>query len=212
MSAIVLPDAEMKIRHIGSVAAIGPDLLENWENDFYSLLGDTPRWEGLKLIVADQLAREKVGIIETGTCRTPGDWKGDGQSTRVWDWVLERKGGAGVSVDIDMGAVKTARKLSKNMHCVCQDSVSFLRGHWGFEPTLLYLDSRDYHPGEEALSCIHQVAELAAAWERLPAGCLIASDDSHDEDHGKPALTRRFLKNLSIEPIHDSYIVVWRKP
>lgn len=195
-----------------------PSLVEQWENDFRPLLGDSPRWDGFKLIAADQLEREVVGILETGTCRKPGDWAGDGQSTRVWNWIIGHMNAArdrsaiGISVDVEMASVETSQKLAPHMHVFCHDSISFLRGYIPFQPTLLYLDSRDWGPGAEVTSCMHQVAELAAIWERLPSGCLIASDDSHNADQGKPALTRRLLHVLNIEPILDSYIVVWRKP
>jgi len=186
-------------------------LFYEWEANFQPVLGGSPRWEGFSLIVADQLKRERVGIIETGTCRKPGDWAGDGQSTRIWDWVLSRKPGVAVSVDVEMASVETAQKCCTRVHCVCQDSVTFLRGYIPFVPTLLYLDSRDWGPGAEIASCMQQVAELAAIWERLPVGCLIASDDSHNLQQGKPTLSRQLLKVLGIEPILDSYIVVWRK-
>jgi hypothetical protein len=189
-------------------------LYEQWEETFKPLVGDTGRWEGFRYIVKDQLEREHVGIIETGTCRKPGDWQGDGQATRIWDWVVKHKRGYGCSVDIDCGAVETSQKLCENIHVVCQDSVSFLRGHIPFPPSLLYLDSCDY-PQDLTMrvnSCMHQVAELCSIWSRLPSGCLIASDDSFDESNGKPAITRRVLASLGIQPELDTYIVVWRKP
>lgn len=191
-----------------------PSLVEQWENDFEPLLGDSPRWEGFHLIAADQLGRDSVGILETGTCRKPGDWVGDGQATRIWDWIVAKKQGFGYSVDIDIAAVQTSQRLAPHMHVVCQDSISFLRGHIPFSPSLLYLDSCDYpqDPITRVNSCMHQAGELSAIWARLPSGCLIASDDSFDANNGKPAITRRILSALGIEPILDSYIVVWKKP
>lgn len=168
------------------VQAESTEVSGGFREAFEAVLGHTPRWEGFSLIVGDQLERERVGIIETGTCRKPGDWAGDGQSTRVWDWVLSRKPGVAVSVDVEMASVETAQKCCTRVHCVCQDSVTFLRGYIPFVPTLLYLDSRDWGPGAEVASCMQQVAELAACWERLPVGCLIASDDSHNLQQGKP--------------------------
>lgn len=188
------------------------DLFARWEAEFQPLLGSTARWEGFSFIAKDQLEREKVWIVETGTCRHPGDWNGDGQSTRVWDWIVAQKGGIGVSVDCEMASVETAQRLAPHMHVFCQDSVSFLRGYLPYKPTLLYLDSRDWGPGAEIQACMQQVAELAAIWDWLPPGCLVASDDSHSPDQGKPALTRRLLHILGIEPVLDSYIVCWRKP
>lgn len=187
---------------------------DQWEADFKPLLGDTGRWEGFSFIAKDQLERETIGIIETGTCRKPGDWKGDGQSTRVWDWIVAAKQGFGYSVDLDIAAVLSSQQLAPHMQVVCQDSISFLRGHIPFRPTLLYLDSFDY-PEDLTVrvnACMHQVAELASIWGRLPSGCLIASDDSIDADNGKPAITRRILHALGIEPVLDSYVVVWKKP
>ena len=209
--SICFPRHEVPMRGM-RVQAESTEVSGGFREAFEAVLGHTPRWEGFSLIVGDQLERERVGIIETGTCRKPGDWAGDGQSTRVWDWVLSRKPGVAVSVDVEMASVETAQKCCTRVHCVCQDSVTFLRGYIPFVPTLLYLDSRDWGPGAEVASCMQQVAELAACWERLPAGCLIASDDSHNLRQGKPTLSRQLLKVLGIEPILESYIVVWRKP
>ena len=183
-----------------------------FEEEFEARLGSTPRWEGLKFLVADLLERPRPVIVETGTCRKPGDWSGDGCATVVWNWVAERKQGLAISVDVDATSCDVARRVCPSVHVVCADSPSFLRGFLPFAVDLLYLDSRDWGPGAELESCMHQVAELSAIWERLPSGCLIASDDSHSQDMGKPALTRRLLAILGIQPILDSYIVVWRKP
>ena len=191
-----------------------PSLYDRWETEFRPLLGHTGRWEGFSYIAKDQLERDAVMVLETGTCRKPGDWDGDGQATRVWDWIISHKHGFGYSVDIDIAAVQTSQKLAPHMQVICQDSVSFLRGHIPFAPSLLYLDSCDY-PQDLTMrvnSCMHQAAEFAAIWSRLPSGCLIASDDSFDAQNGKPAITRLILQGLGIKPELDSYIVVWRKP
>lgn len=190
-----------------------PNPLRAWVKEFYPLLGHTGRWAGLSFIVEDQLAREVVGIIETGTCRAPGNWDGDGCATKVWDWLVGR-GGWAVSVDMDVNACRASQEFCPNVQVVCQDSVTFLRGILPGAPTLLYLDSFDYPEPIELrkAAMMHQAAELASVYSRLPIGCLIASDDSIAVDHGKPGLTRRLLASFGVEPIHDSYIVVWRKP
>jgi hypothetical protein len=186
-------------------------VLDAFEEEFPQLKR-TPRWEGLSYLVTDLLERARPIIVETGTCRKPGDWLGDGCATAVWNWLVERKNGLAISVDIDAASCDAARRICPKVHVVCADSPSFLRGFMPFAIDLLYLDSRDWGPGAELEACMHQVAELSAIWERLPSGCLIASDDSHSKDLGKPALTRRLLSILGIEPVLDSYIVVWRKP
>lgn len=187
-------------------------VFEQWQAEFKPLLGATARWEGFCYIMRDLLERPKPVIVETGTLRQPGNWRGDGQSTRLWQWVVEHRPGLAISVDIESSACDLSRKECPGVHVVCADSPAFLRGFLPFAIDLLYLDSREWGPGAEVESTMHQVAELAAIWERLPSGCLIASDDSHSADQGKPALTRRLLHTLGIEPELDSYIVVWRKP
>lgn len=178
------------------------------------VLSHTGRWEGLSYILKDQLARESVGIIETGTCRNPGNWDGDGCATKVWDWLVGRKGGWAFSVDMDLQACQRAQEFCPGVHVICQDSVTFLRGWFPGQISLLYLDSCDYPEPIELrkASMMHQAAELASIYSRLPSGCLIASDDSFAEGHGKPGLTRRLLASFGVEPVLDSYIVVWRKP
>ena len=194
--------------------AVALSLFEQWETEFEPLLGHTPRWEGFCYIVKELLGRGTLRILETGTLRKPGNWAGDGCSTKIWDWLKEHKPSdvQVVSVDSSAEACKAARTECPHVWVMCNDSVSYLRGVGKIKLDLLYLDSYDYHPGQEVNACMHQVAELAAIWERLPSGCLIASDDSHNPDQGKPALTRRLLAAIGIQPEVDSYIVVWRKP
>jgi len=193
------------------------DPYDQWEAEFKPLLGSTPRWEGFSYIVKDLLARdsmklEKPAILETGTLRQSGNWAGDGQSTKIWDWVVRHTHGRAVSVDSSKEACAMARKECSRVWVMCEDSVSYLRNMGGIKLDLLYLDSYDYSPGQELNACMHQVAELSSIWERLPSGCLIASDDSHSPDAGKPVLTRRLLHMLGVEPLLDSYIVIWKKP
>lgn len=189
-------------------------LFDQWQAEFKPLLGNTARWEGFCYLMRDQLEREHPCIVETGTLRNSGNWHGDGQSTRLWDWIAEKKRGFVISVDQDSKACDLARYECQHSHIVCQDSISLLRGFLPVAPTLVYLDSIEWGLTREAnIDCwMNQVGELAAIWGRLPSGCLIASDDSQSPDVGKPVLTRRLFEALGIPPEHDSYIIVWRKP
>jgi len=171
----------------------------SWEEEFRPLLGKSTRWEGFKRIMADQLGREKCFILETGTLREPGNWRGDGQSTRLWQWLIENHQAFAISVDADVKACMLASRECPNVRVELGDSVAFMRGFMPFPLTLVYLDS---------IGGMHQLAELAALWEKIPSGCLIASDDSPK----KPELTRKLLSAMGIEPEYDDYIVVWRKP
>lgn len=196
-------------------AVRGLSLFEKWEAYFKPLLGHTLRWEGFRHIVKDQLERERPVIIETGTLREPGNWDGDGCSTALWNWLAGYAEAYVVSVDL---VIETAQHFCWNVKAVRGDSVSFLRNWMTLDLSLpapislLYLDSYDYTHGNEVNAAMHQVAELAAIWERLPAGCLIASDDNAGPGKGKAALLRGLLEMLHIQLEVDSHIVVWRKP
>jgi hypothetical protein len=189
-------------------------LPERWEAEFRPLLGTSDRWEGFCYIMRDQLERDKPVIVETGTLREPGNWKGDGQSTRLWQWVAEQKDGISISVDKDFKACELARRECNKVHVVCNDSVTFLRGFLPFPISLLYLDSIEWgFTKESCVDCwMNQVAELASIWHWLPSGCLIASDDNQTVDRGKPVLTRKIFDALGLQPVYDGYIVVWKKP
>lgn len=171
-------------------------LFSEWEAEYKPLLGKSLRWEGFCWLMKELLALDKPVILETGTLREPGNWNGDGQSTMLWQWVMERKSGIAVSVDGDERACMLARRACPKVHIVCDDSVRFLRGFFPFKVSLLYLDSSD--------DPVNQLAELTAAWGMLPPGCLIASDDAPT----KALWTRKFLG----EPEFDGYIACWRKP
>ena len=164
----------------------------------------------------DQLERETPVIIETGTLREPGNWLGDGQSTRLWQWIVEHKGGMAISVDLDIKAYLLAQRECPNVCGVCSDSITFLRGTFlPFPPTLLYLDSIEW--GETRASSVNcwmnQIGELAAIWRALPSGCLIASDDNNGRDNnGKPVFTHRIFEAMQVKPEYDGYVIVWRKP
>src|SRR5271165_6455608 len=187
------------------------DLYDEFEAEFKPLLGRSARWGAFCYIMRNQLAREECCVIETGTLREPGNWKGDGQSTRLWQWLAERKKTLVMSLDMDLRACQLASRECPGVHVTCMDSVTFLRGFMPFSVTLLYLDSMVWEPGQEEACWMHQDAELSAIWGRLPSGCLIASDDQQTKERGKPVLTRKLLSAMGIEPVFDEYICVWQK-
>ena len=156
-----------------------------------------------------------VLIVETGTARERDNWVGDGQSTLVWDWLLGVVGGQAYSVDVDPKAVETARTQVRHVTCICEDSQKFLRNFPDApQIDLLYLDAYDwgFSRRQNVLSELHHVGELAAIYERLPAGCLVAVDDCHGIDQGKHVLVQEFFNRLGVEPVQRGYITIWRKP
>ena len=170
-------------------------LLDRWEGEYKPLLGDTDRWEGFSFLIGELLKIPRPVIIETGALREPGNWRGDGQSTHLWNWVVKNHGGMAVTVDARLETCWKASRECPQVSVVCQDSVTFLRGWLPYKVDLLYLDSEE-NPWT-------QVAELGAIWDRLPVGCLIASDDAPSK--------AKFTRKLLPEPILDSYICVWKK-
>lgn len=171
------------------------------------------RWEAFEFIAQELLSRNKpLSILETGTLRTTNNWHGYGQSALLWDWLVQQTGGKGWSIDIDARMCMFARNHCKHLKVVCSDSVKFLREF--SEPLdLLYLDSYDWSEEKQISSSLHHIAELASMWDDLPAGCLIAVDDCHNEKQGKHIMVRNFFRDmLGIEPIFNSYLTVWKKP
>jgi trans-aconitate methyltransferase len=186
--------------------------LAEFDREFKSKLGEDRRWPAFKTIAYYLLAKQApVHIAETGCAREVDNWCGDGQSTRVWDWILERAGGAGVSFDINPKAVAYAQSKVSKMEVRCVDSVIGLRQFQHTELLdLLYLDSFDLTNGIE--SPTHHLAELTSVYPRLPSGCLIAVDDCVNQEHGKHRFVKAWLASLGVQPLQESYVTIWRKP
>ena len=186
--------------------------LAAFEKHFGKELGQTRRWAAFQLIAADLIARNRaVYIVETGCARQSGNWSGDGQSTLVWDWLLDQAGGIGLAMDINPENCAVAASQVQHFKVACVDSVVGLRTLVEAKNIdFLYLDSYDLT--ETIDSPLHHLAELASVYAALPSGCLIAIDDCVDEQHGKHRFVRDFLSRLGVEPVLPSYVTVWRKP
>lgn len=181
--------------------------------EFDKHLGVSARWNGFEFIARELFKLDhRIHIIETGTVRTEGNWQGDGQSTRIWNWFAEKKDAHVVSIDIDEKAVALSRLLCPLVQTCFGDSIDWLSGGLDARSTdLLFLDSYDYS-SPVAESELHHVGELAACWQWLKSGCLIAVDDCHSDDLGKHILIKAFFERLKTAPVHSGYITVWRKP
>lgn len=154
-------------------------------------------------------------IIETGTAWDRNNWEGQGQSTLIWDWVLQRKAGLScVSIDIMEEHVRTSDSQTKRVDYMCGDSVKTLNGMAETlrECRLLYLDSFDWSPSLNLESAFHHMAELTACWRHLPSGCMIVVDDRHGAQAGKHWMVEGFFSKLGIEPVFCDYQVGWLKP
>jgi cephalosporin hydroxylase len=186
--------------------------LADFDAQFSKHLGNTRRWEPFRNIAADLIARGRpVNIVETGCARQPDNWAGDGQSTLVWDWLLDNLGGTGLSMDINEANCHAAAAQVKHVKIACVDSVVGLRVIVQPETIdFLYLDSYDLT--ETIDSPTHHLAELTSVYPRLPSGCIIAVDDCVTEQYGKHRFVRDFLARMGVEPVLRGYVTVWVKP
>lgn len=186
--------------------------IADFDAEFSRRLERTQRWHAFRMIVAELIARGRpVNIVETGCAREPGNWDGDGQSTLVWDWLLDKVGGTGLSMDINPSHCEAAAAQVWNFKVACVDSVVGLRTM--VQPETLdfvYLDSYDLT--ETIDSPTHHLAELASVYARLPSGCIIAVDDCVNEQYGKHRFIRDWLLRMGIEPALRGYVTIWLKP
>lgn len=150
-------------------------------------------------------------IIETGTTRPFGDFASNGQSTVLFDLLVNCFGGRVTSVDIDPNSVKYCReKVSERVTVYCADSVTALAAlNEVSEAHLIYLDSYDFDPHNPHPSSLHHIYELAAIWGRTRPGTLLVIDDCFGADHGKHAYVSRFLKSVGIRPLFAGYQTAW---
>jgi hypothetical protein len=186
--------------------------LADFDAEFARHLDNTRRWGAFRTIVANLIARGRpVKIVETGCARQPDNWAGDGQSTLVWDWLLDKVGGTGLSMDISKENCAAAAAQVQHFKVACVDSVVGLRTMVTPEEIdFLYLDSYDLT--ETIDSPTHHLAELASVYPRLSSGCLIAVDDCVNEQYGKHRFVLQWLSRMGVEPLLRGYVTVWVKP
>lgn len=187
-------------------------LIEQFEEKFKPLLGHTQRWDAFHFI-AKRLLSKRPRIVETGCVHYPNDWEGQGASTQIWDWIVDHTDGIAYSVDISEENVGVAQSICRNVDVFCQDSIQFLSQIVLKHVDLLFLDSWDTNP-PYAHAYLHAAGELAAAYHKLPSGCLIAVDDCNlsSPKGGKDYFITQFFEGLEITPVVRGYITIWQKP
>jgi hypothetical protein len=186
---------------------------QRFTNEFGSVLGETSRWDFFKHVneYLGNLCRP-IYVVETGTARQTDNWDGDGQSTRVWDWMAKEYGGHVVSIDIDENAVNRAREyVSLKTQFIVSDSVVALH-EIPNKPSIdmLYLDSMDaYYEG----SAEHHYQELKAVYDQLRVGALIAIDDYRGKGEGKTAVIEALFDRKWIPgTLFQNKVLVYAKP
>jgi hypothetical protein len=170
-------------------------------------------WESVKL-------KGSANILETGCAWDKDNWEGQGQSTLIWDWLIDAAKTDGrsisaMSVDITPTSIESARKQTKNIELVLSDSVKHLNSLHSvyLEHTfLVYLDSFDWSIEKNLESSFHHMAELATIWSGLPQGCMIVVDDRHGDHVGKHWMVETFLSHyLKMTPVFKNHQIGYIK-
>lgn len=149
------------------------------------------------------------GIVETGSFR--GYDHTDGNSTALFAALAIHIGTEFTSIDVNPQHSEIAMQMLKQKGLTgsdivieTADSINFLSDY--IHPiSLLYLDSLDYNPAEYLKSQIHQLAELAVAFNKLTSKAVVLLDDCHLPDGGKGALATSFLLSRGFELVLHSY-------
>lgn len=157
------------------------------------------------------VARGSKTIVETGTCRRPGNWH-EGQSTLILGSFAERYQCKVWSCDIEPGSIDNSRNetasYASHITYVVSDSVAFLQSF--SEPIdLLYLDSMDFNPvGDHNPSQDHALREGQAALHALHDESIILIDDCNLPRGGKGGKVIPFLVEQGWQVIGLNYQVL----
>lgn len=164
------------------------DFLKKFKDEYYHKLG---KRSATFSIIIENLLRNKQSelvIVETGTTRKTNNWEGDGQSTRIFDDLVNFVGGRVISIDIDPVACEISDRLTSDKTTViCSDAIPALYqlGCWIRQPIdLLYLDSYDVSFDDDMPSAVHHLMEFSMAARYLNDPCILAIDDTLEKAHG----------------------------
>jgi hypothetical protein len=185
---------------------------QRFAQEFGMALGASSRWDFFKHVneYLGNLCRP-IYIVETGSMRQVNNWIGDGQSTRVWDWMAKEYGGHVVSCELDQSAIDVARAHTQRVQYVHGDAVISLREMPNKQNIdLLYLDSMDaYNPG----SAEHHYQELKQVYDQMRVGALIAIDDYQGKGQGKTAVIEALFERKWIpRTLFQNAVLVYAKP
>lgn len=161
--------------------------------------------------------QHRYEIIETGTCRNPGNWK-DGQSAVLFTDLVDHFAGRVRSVDIDPTAVANARShvASERFQVYCKDSVTWLQEQTDLESVdLFYLDSWDVKWENDHDSAEHHLREFLAIEPYLKPGAVVAIDDNarfllSGLRTGKGRRVVEYLENKNKKPLYDQYQIIYQ--
>ena len=187
---------------------------EEYNIKYASLLN--AREDGFRCIFQEleKMGKSEYQILETGTCRIPDNWAGDGQSTRLWNAFLKYyKGGKCYSVDIDPAACEISRELvnSEYVEVVCEDSVPYLHSLPETQKfDLIYLDSYDVNFENPHPSSLHHVKELLSVIYKNTTPSTIIVIDDHNHGNGKGKYICQWMRSVGYTKLYEGYQIVYR--
>jgi len=183
--------------------------------------------------ILESARKDAYTIVETGCARAEDNWRGDGQSTILFDRFVNHWDGSVLTVDINEEAcAKLRTRVSGKVSVTCLDSVRFLRELVRYDRLridLLYLDSFDLDWQNPHPSGLHHLHELCAVMPRLSRGTLVVVDDSPRNvamaqfkgkqvvirDHGvagKGGYVAEFFAKIGCAPVIEGYQHGWILP
>jgi hypothetical protein len=154
-------------------------------------------------------------VIETGCMRIPGNWEGDGQSTFMFDALVQDCGGSFFSIDVALESIDTARRAcSSTTQLIMNDSVAALHALdrlTSTQASLIYLDSFDFDVANPMPSAIHHALELISARSLIGPGTIVCVDDyGLGADGGKGMILNKFFSSVRAEVLYEGYQKAWR--
>jgi len=158
-------------------------------------------------------SRKHLHLVETGCLRTPGNWRGDGQSSFLFDRFLHHYPESELDIfDLSPASIRSCRGLvfHPNTRLHCMDSVA---GLWRIKGPvdMVYLDSFDVDFNDTHPSALHHLKELASIMKNLVPQALVMVDDNVDGT-GKGQYVARFMKDIGAKCLHDGYQILFRLP
>lgn len=189
------------------------DFFQYFDEHFAPLLGQ--RAPTFRAVIREALVQDVRTIIETGSMRQEDNWRGDGQSTRIWDKYAEMEVCDFTSIDLSEVPAPLIKKWCVKTEFICADSVQTLAKHEG-GIDLLYLDSYDVDMTAPHPAALHCLFEFCAALPHLFKGSIVFIDDSpmreNGQINGKGMYVAQYLKQLGILPFTTGYQIAWLMP
>ena len=189
------------------------DFVETYDKMYGPLL--EVRSHTFRAVLREAQHRLVNSIVETGCVRAEDNWKGDGQSSVIWNHFITVNGGSFTTIDNDDDAITTTQKICPYARCLIGDSIEVLTKDKN-TIDLLYLDSFDLDMDDMHPAAIHCLFEFLSARPRLHPGSIVFIDDSpitaDSKIIGKGMYVAQYLEKLSIRPFTTGYQAAWVLP